>query len=88
MDLPLEFLNPELLKNILGDALTGEFVKTCSIFSLAAYVHSKQVRKEIKMQFGALISVLQMDLDAQKKTLGLLYDRVDTIERHLNIKGE
>ena len=70
----------EVIKNIFGEAASGEFVRTCSMFVLAAYVHSRQVRKEIKEQFTTLVSVLKQDLDAQQKMLGLITTRLDRIE--------
>lgn len=78
----------EVLKNIFGAAASSDFTRTLSIFALAAYVHAKQVRKEIKLQFGELVGVLREDLEAQKSVLDKLANRVDTIEFKLNIKGE
>lgn len=79
-------LNPEVLKNLLSEAASAELTKTLGIFGFAAWVHGSQVRKEIKTQFGSLISVLREDLDAQKNMLGNVVKRVEDIEAH--IKGE
>lgn len=70
----------DVIQNIFGQAASGEFVRTCSMFVLAAYVHSRQVRKEIKDQFSTLVAVLKQDLDAQQKMLGLITSRLDRIE--------
>ncbi len=70
----------EVIKNIFGEAASGEFVRTCSMFVLAAYVHSRQVRKEIKDQFSILVSVIKQDLDAQQKILGVFGERLAKIE--------
>lgn len=86
MDLLGALLDPEIIKNLLGDALSSEFMKTCSIFALAALIHAKQMRKEIRMQVGLLIDVLKADLDGHRNLISALHSRVDKIEKHLKIK--
>lgn len=73
----------ELLKNIFGEAASRQFMQTCSIFALAAFVHARQVRKEIRTQFEIIATVLRQDLDAQQKMFGLLSGRVDKLEEHI-----
>ena len=75
--------NPDDVINFLSNAAQAQFTQTCSIFALAAFVHSKQVRAEIKLQFEALVKVLQLDLDAQKSVLELHGRRLDDIEKKL-----
>ncbi len=87
MDL-LSGLDVESIKTFLGDALSHDFSRMLFLFAAAALIHGKQVRKEIRTQFGALIDVLKEDLDAQKSVLGKLAMRVDNIEAKLNSKGE
>lgn len=73
----------------MSDAASAEFTRTCMYFGLAAFIHSRQVRKEIKAQFGELVAVLREDLEAQKSVLVGLTDRVVKIEKQLNVtKGE
>ncbi len=72
----------EVIKSFFGDAMSSEFVRTLAIFSAAAFVHGRQVRKEIKAQVGALIVVLEADLKGQKKMTEHLYDRVEKLEGH------
>ena len=69
------------------EALTTNFFQTLAVFTVASWVHGRQVRKEIKNQMGLLVSVLQQDLVAQKEVLGSLGGRVSRIESHLSIKG-
>ena len=64
----------------LNTALQTEFTRTCAIFSLAAFVHARQVRKEIKAQFGELVSVLRADLQSQGNRLSGIENRVDRLE--------
>lgn len=86
LDLFSGSLDPELLKNLFGATASGDFMRTCAIFALAAFVHARQVRKEIKAQFALLVSVLQADLEAQKKNVGMLAERIDKIEVRLQLK--
>lgn len=86
MDLLGAFLDPEIIKNLLGDALSSEFMKTCSIFALAALIHAKQMRKEIRTQVGLLIDVIRQDLDSHRELIGTLRSRVDKLEQHLKRK--
>lgn len=82
------FIDAEFVKNILGEAASSDFTRTCAIFALAAFVHGRQMRKEIKAQFGLLVTVLKEDLDAQQKVLGLHAVRLDKIEERLQIKED
>lgn len=86
MDLFSNVLDQEMLSRIFGDAVSKEFLRTLTIFGFAAFVHGRQVSREIKKQFGLLVSVLQADLDAQKNSLGQLDGRVSKIEKHLIAK--
>lgn len=67
-------------------ALQAEFTRTLAIFSAAAWVHSKQVRREIKQQIGSLVDVLRADLEGNKFLLGNLSTRVDKIETALQAR--
>jgi len=80
-------LDSEIAKNLLSAAASAELTKTLAIFGFAAWIHSGRVKKEISKQFGALISVLREDLDAQKSVLAGVVKRVDNIEAHL-IRGK
>lgn len=81
-------IDSETIRSIFGEAVSKEFLKTLAIFSAAAYVHGRQVRKEIRTQVGLLVRVLQADLEGQKFLLGKLGSRVDKIEKKLHIKHE
>ena len=72
------------IPELLGNAAQTEFVRTAAIFGLAAHIHAKQVRKEIKTQLGELVAVLKQDLDAQKAAFLSLTSRVDKIEKNLS----
>lgn len=84
----MEFDFVDIVLKFFGDWAQTEFTKTLAIFTFAAYVHSKQVRKEVRAQFDKLVSVLQQDLDANKIMLGKLASRIDNIEGHLKIREE
>jgi hypothetical protein len=73
----------EIIKSIFGDAVSSDFIRTLAIFTAAAFVHGRQVRKEIKTQISALIIVLEADLQGQKKMTAGLHDRVERLEGHV-----
>lgn len=80
MEMLISGLDVELVKNFFGEAASSEFTRTLVIFGLAALVHARQVRKEIKTQFGELVAVLREDLDATKTMIGSLSGRVAKLE--------
>lgn len=88
MESLLSSINPETVKNFLGEAASTQFSQTLLIFLAASYVHGSQVRKEIKTQFSELVSVMRADLEATRNMLGSLADRVDKLEVLIKLKGE
>jgi hypothetical protein len=70
----------EAMRGFVSEALQTEFSRTCIIFSLAALLHSRQVRKEIKNQFDRLVEVLKDDLSKQSSRLGAVETRVERLE--------
>lgn len=80
--------NPESFIAFLGDAVQTEFARTCTIFGIAAWVHAKQVRTEIRRQFGELVSVLREDLEGQKFLIGTLTNRVTKLEHAILPAGK
>lgn len=83
----MDLLDPGVVASLFGEATQSEFVRTCAIFSLAAYIHGKKVAKEVKEQGQSLVAVIREDLDLQRKLLGALTERIDRIEVHLQIGG-
>lgn len=82
----MDLLDVESIRTLFGDAISSQFSRTLFLFTAAAFVHARQVRKEIKDQMGQLIGVLREDLDAQKTVLHNLSNRVETIEVALKLK--
>lgn len=82
----MELFSGDTLEAFFGDTLKAEFFRILFLFTAAAWIHGRQVRKEIKNQIGELISVLKEDLKAQKEMIGALTGRVTKIETHLNLK--
>lgn len=76
------------LKSFFGEALQTEFSRTLAIFAAAAWVHSRQVRKEIRAQFESLVGVLKQDLEGNKFLLGQLTGRVTKIEEKLGLESK
>lgn len=77
-----------IIQALFTDSVSAQFYRTLLLFVAAAWVHGRQVRKEIKSQISQLIKVLQQDLNAQKELIAKTDGRVTKIEEHLNIKGE
>ncbi len=89
----MELLDPQVLavvEKIFGAAAASDFIRTLAIFSAAAWLHSRGVRKEIRTQIGDLISVFKQDHDNQQKAVAELRSDVDKIKMQLNIiiKGD
>ncbi len=83
----MDLLDPNVVASIFGEAAQSEFIRTCAIFSMAAFIHGRKVAKEVKEQGQSLVAVIREDLDLQRKLLGGLTDRVANIEVHLKIGG-
>lgn len=75
----------EVLKILIGDAATSEFAKMLTLFTVAAWLHSTRVRREIRTQLSALTEVLREDLAHQKTVIAEVRSDVDTIKNHLKI---
>lgn len=75
----------EAVRDFLGDAAASEFSRTLLIFTAAAWVHSRQVSKEIRKQIGALVHALEKDMRFQQSVLKHLTARVSRIESKLNL---
>lgn len=76
----MDWLSQEYITALVGDAVSKDMARFTVAFGLAAWLHSRQVRKEIKTQFSALISVLERDLSMQSERLGKVEARMDRIE--------
>lgn len=88
LDLLASLFDPDAIKNFLSGAAQTEFAHTMTIFAVAAFVHARQVRKEIRTQFGELVDVLREDLSAQKAMLVGVVVRVDKLEQQQNLTKE
>jgi hypothetical protein len=75
----------EAFRDFVNDAAANEFARTSLIFVAAAWVHSRQVSKEIRKQVGTLVEVLEKDLRVQQTVLRHLTARVSRIESKLNL---
>lgn len=79
--------DPHVLVGVFGEAATSDFARSCYLFALAAFIHSRKVAKEIKSLGDKLIAVVQADLDQQRKISSALTERVAKIETHLQLGG-
>lgn len=76
----MDWLTQDSVMAFLGDALSKQITQFTVAFSLAAWLHAGRVKKEIKAQFEALISVIKQDLNLQAERLGKLEGRMSKIE--------
>lgn len=90
----VEVMDPGVLSSLLGQALSHQVTQFTFAFSLAAFIHSGRVKKEIREQFSGLVdsidkvrAALNQDLAAQNQRLAgvevgmtKLAGRVDQLE--------
>ena len=80
-------LDPERFITLLNGALEHQVVSFTFAFTLAAWIHSKQVRTEIKSQFGELVlgldrlgEKLENRLEKVEDAVSKITERVDALE--------
>lgn len=87
-------VSPDLLETAikhLSDATQNQFARDMFIFSLAAFIHSGRLKKEVRASFDALAVSLGLsidkvaqafreDLESHKKILDNLAERVTSLE--------
>jgi hypothetical protein len=78
--------DPEAFQGVLGEALSNQVSQFTMAFTIAAWVHSGRVKKEIRTQVGGIISsidsvaqTLKQDLAAQGKRLDGVENTVKTL---------
>ena len=59
----------ESAKHFLSEAMQSELTKTLFIFTVASWVHSSRVRKEIRENFASLTDAINSVAEAFKKDL-------------------
>lgn len=96
-------LNQELITKFLGEAASNQITQTGFFFTMAAWLHSGRVKKEIKANFASLTEAinnvavsLREDLKSQSEIIGKhsglldnLNSRVQYVESNINLnKGK
>ena len=81
-------LSPENLGNIMSQASQNQLVQYGFLFSLAAWIHSGRVKKEIKLNFASVTDAinsisraLREDLEKHGKRLDMIEGRVQNLEK-------
>lgn len=81
------WMNPEILADLLGNAVQSQVAQFGIAFSLAAWIHARQVKKEIAYHLegirAAIVELgrdLRRDMALQSERIGKLEERVDKIE--------
>lgn len=85
------FESPEMVSKLLGEAASNQIVQAGFFFTVAAWLHSNKVQKEIKSAFSSLTDAInnvatsfQEDLKKHSATLENLSGRVQNVENNLN----
>lgn len=83
-------VSPDMLESVvknLSDASQTEFAKNCTMFALAAWIHSGRLKKEVRSNFASLslsidkvAEAFHADLESHKKILDNLAGRVASLE--------
>lgn len=76
----LAFLEPEHLVELFGSAVSHDATKFGLAFSLAAWIHSGRVRKEIKALGAGIVESVDKVAFALKQDLKVQVERMDRIE--------
>jgi hypothetical protein len=86
---------PELLQKFIGEAANNQIIQTGFFFTVAAWLHSGQVKNEIRINFQSLTEAinnvatsLREDLKKHSDELVKLSVRVQTVENNLNTLKE
>lgn len=81
--------------DVLGAALSHDVTKWTMALGIAAWVHSSQVRKEIKEQMASIVDsinnvaqALRLDLDRIDKRVGHVEGRLDSLEDNKGGKND
>jgi len=87
--------DPEQLVLILSKTAQSQIAQAGFFFALAAWIHSGKVRKSIDANFGILTTAinnvaltLREDLKKQAEILADYGQRIETVEKTINGKGE
>lgn len=77
----MEWLDIEKLTALLGDAAASQVLHYGGFFTLAAYIHGRQVKIEIRNQF----TLLNAAIDRLTEALVGHATRLDNVERDVRI---
>ncbi len=81
----------ETVKNLFGDALSSQVASFTFAFTLAAFIHSGRVKKEIAAQMSGITDAIKELGAALRADLKEVRDDVDTLSGRvskLEIKGD
>lgn len=80
-----------VIGSAFGEAMNHEIIRYVTAFSIAAWIHSKNVRKEIKLQMSGLIEsidavreTLADEIAIQAKRIELHDERLDHIQGRID----
>lgn len=73
-------INPEAIQNFLGEAASNQITQAGFFFSMAAWIHSGRVKKEIKSNFVGLTEAINNVADSLREDLKNHSNKLDNLD--------
>lgn len=77
-------VNPDGLTDLLSEAFSHQITQFSIAFSIAAWIHSGRVKKEIRNQFENIVGSIDNVASALKQDLAAQGARIISVENGLN----
>lgn len=81
-------LDPELVHKFFSETSQNQIAQAGFFFTIAAWLHSGRVKKEIKANFEALTTAIEKVADAFREDLQRHADRLDNISTRVTTLEE
>lgn len=76
-------IEPELVKSFFSEAAQNQITQAGFFFTLAAWMHSTRVKKEIKLNFESLTTAINQLGEAFREDLKIQRDRIDNLAQRV-----
>ena len=84
----MEWLDLDILKNFLGEAISSQVAQWTLGLAIASIIHSGRVKKEIKLQFAQLTDAIRELGSALRQDLNAHSDRIGAVEKSVSQLSE
>lgn len=78
------FLDPDHIATLFGSALQSQVTQFGIAFSMAAWIHSGRMKKEIANQLSGITAALNKLGEALRQDLKIQSDRIEKVENGVN----